>query len=165
LKKIVSFEKGNSRWDLEKFYTQQQRVQHTLEEKLGAIGCDSGNVDVQWNNINECVLDNLSDLVGKFEKCARKPWVTQDMISKMDESRKWKNVNTEESRKNYRRLRNELKGDTDNSKKEYLQNIPNKSMEFQRTGRYELMYMKTKDLGWKETQRVPTYWHRRPPWE
>ena len=87
------------------------------------------------------------------------------MISKMDERRKWKNVDTEESRKNYRRLRNELKGDTDNSKKEYLQNIPNKSMEFQRTGRYELMYMKTKDLGWKETQRVPTYWHRRPPWE
>jgi len=31
-----------------------------------AIGCDSGNVDVQWNNINECVLDTLSELVGKF---------------------------------------------------------------------------------------------------
>jgi len=26
------------------------------------------------------------------------------MISKMDERRKWKNVNTEEGRKNYRRL-------------------------------------------------------------
>jgi hypothetical protein len=32
------------------------------------------------------------------------------MISKMDERRQWKNVNTEEGRKNYRRLRNELKG-------------------------------------------------------
>jgi hypothetical protein len=27
----------------------------------------------------------------------------------MDERRKWKNINTEEGRKNYRRLRNELK--------------------------------------------------------
>jgi hypothetical protein len=27
-------------------------------------------------------------------------------------------------------------------------------MEFQRTGRYDLMYMKTKELGWKETQRI-----------
>ena len=84
-------------------------MQDTLEEKLGAIGCDSGNVEVQWNNIKEYVLDTISDLVGKVEKRGRKPWITQGMISKMDERRKWKNVNTEEGRKNYRRLRNELK--------------------------------------------------------
>jgi len=40
----------------------------------------------------------------------------QEMINKMDERRKWKNVNTEECRKNYRRLRNELKRATDNAK-------------------------------------------------
>jgi hypothetical protein len=38
----------------------------------------------------------------------------------MSESRKWKNVNREESRKNYWRLSNELKRATDNVKKEYL---------------------------------------------
>jgi hypothetical protein len=42
------------------------------------------------------------------------------MISKMDARRRWKNVNTEESRKNYRRLRNELKRAIDIAKKEYL---------------------------------------------
>jgi hypothetical protein len=31
-------------------------------------------------------------LVGKVEKIARKPWITQEMISKMDERRRWKNV-------------------------------------------------------------------------
>jgi len=30
----------------------------------------------------------------------------------------------------------------------------NEIMEFQRTGRYDLMYMKTKELGWKETQGI-----------
>ena len=99
-------------------YTQKQTVQDTLEGKLGAIECDSGNVEVQWNNIKGCVLDTLSDLVGTVKKRARKPWTTQEMISKMDERRKWKNVNTEEGRKNYRRLRNELKKATDNAKKE-----------------------------------------------
>ena len=94
---------------LEKMYTQKQTVQDTLEGKLGAIECDSGNVEVQWSNIKECVLDNLSDLVGKVEKRAKKPWITQEMISKMDERRKWKNVSNEEGRKNYRRLRKELK--------------------------------------------------------
>jgi hypothetical protein len=63
-------------------------VQDILEEKLGAIGYESGNVEVQWNNIKECVLDTISDLGGKVEKRARKLWVTQEMLSKMDERRK-----------------------------------------------------------------------------
>jgi len=139
LKKIIRFQKRRLQWDLEKLYTQKQTVQDTLEGKLGAIECDSGNIEVQWNNIKECVLDTFSDLVGKVEKRARKPWITQEMISKMDERRKWKNVNTEEGRKNYRRLRNELKRATDNAKKEYLEKICNEIMEFQRTGRYDLV--------------------------
>jgi ribonuclease HI len=53
----------------------------------------------------------------------------------MDERRKWKNVNTEEGKKNYRRLGNELKRAADNAKKEYIENICNEIMEFQRTGR------------------------------
>ena len=94
------------------------------------------------------MLDTISDLVGKIEKRARKPCITQEMISKMDERRKWKNVNTEEGRKDYRRLRNELKRATDNTKKEYLENICNEIMEF------DLMYMKAKELDEKETQGI-----------
>jgi hypothetical protein len=45
----------------------------------------------------------------------------------MDE-RRWKNVNSKEGRKNYRRLRNELKRATDNAKNKYLENICNKFM-------------------------------------
>ena len=129
-------------------------MQNTLEEKLGAMGCDSGNVEVPWNNIKECVLDTLSDLVGNVEKRARKPWITQKMISKMGERRKLKNAKTEEGRKNYRRMRNELKRAIDNAKKEYLENICNEIMEIQRKGLYKLIYMKTKVLGWKETQGI-----------
>jgi hypothetical protein len=63
----------------------------------------------------------------------------------MDKRRKWKNVNTEEGRKNYRSLRKEFKRATDSAKKEYLENICNEITKFQRTGRYDLMYMKTKN--------------------
>jgi hypothetical protein len=45
------------------------------------------------------VLDNISDLVGKIGRKARKPWITQEMIKKMDERRNRKNVNNEERRK------------------------------------------------------------------
>jgi hypothetical protein len=81
----------------------------------------------------------MTDLVGKVERRARKPWITQEMISEMDERRKWKNINNEEGRKNYRRLRNELKRATDNSKKEYLESICDKIIEFQRAGRYDII--------------------------
>ena len=104
--------------------------------------------------ITECVKDTINDLVGKVEKRARKPWITQEMMSKIDERRKWKNVNNVEGKKNYRRLKNELKRATDNAKTEYLENICNESMDLQRTVSYDLMYMKTKEIGWQETQGI-----------
>jgi hypothetical protein len=85
LKKIIRFQKQNPRWDLEKLYAQRQVVHDRLEEKLSAIKWEHGNVEVQWNNIKTCVLDAMSDLVGKVKRRARKPWITQEMISKMDE--------------------------------------------------------------------------------
>jgi hypothetical protein len=51
LKKIIRFQKSRPRCDLEKLYDQRQRVQAILEEKLGAIECESGNAEVQWKNI------------------------------------------------------------------------------------------------------------------
>jgi len=47
-----------------------------------------------------------------------------------------------------------LKRVTEKARKEYLENICNEIMEMQRTGRYDLMYMKTKELGWKEAQGI-----------
>ena len=52
------------------------------------------------------------------------------------------------------RLRNELKRATEKAKKKYLENTFKKVMEFHRTGRRDLMYMKTEELGWKETQGI-----------
>ena len=76
LKKIIRFQKRRPRWDLEKLYGERQTVQNILEEKIRAIACESGNTEVQWKNIKECVLGTISDLVGKVEKRARKPWIT-----------------------------------------------------------------------------------------
>jgi hypothetical protein len=85
---------------MEKLYAQRQKVQYNLEEKLCAIECESGNVEVQWKKIKKCVLDTIRDLVKKKKKRARKPWITWEMMGKIDERRKLKNVNTEEDKKN-----------------------------------------------------------------
>ena len=68
LKKIIRFQKSRPRRDLEKLYAERRRVQNILEEKLGAIKCESGNAEVQWKNIKECVLYTISDLVGKLKR-------------------------------------------------------------------------------------------------
>jgi hypothetical protein len=47
-----------------------------------------------------------------------------------------------------------VKRATDNVKKKYLENISKEIMKYQRTRHYDLMYMKTKELGWKETQGI-----------
>lgn len=49
-------------------------MQDALEENLGAIKCESGNAEVQCNNIKKSVLVTRSDLVGKVNRRARKPW-------------------------------------------------------------------------------------------
>ena len=76
LKKITRFQKSRPRWDLEKLHAEIQIVQNILEEKHCAIECESGNAEVQWKNIKECVLDTISDLVCKVERRAGKPWIT-----------------------------------------------------------------------------------------
>jgi hypothetical protein len=70
LNKLIRFQTRKPRWDLDKLYGQRQKVHDSLEEKLDAINCESGNVEVQWNNIKKCMLDTMSDLVGKVERRA-----------------------------------------------------------------------------------------------
>jgi hypothetical protein len=65
-------------------------------------------------------LDNIATLPGvHHKKVFVNIWDTfiEEMISKMDESRKWKNVHSEKGRKNYRRLWNILERTTEKAKK------------------------------------------------
>jgi len=59
---MLRFHQSRTQWDLQKLYVQRQRVQNILEEKIGAIGRDSGNVEMQWKNIKEYEIDTISDL-------------------------------------------------------------------------------------------------------
>jgi len=55
-------------------------------------------MEVQWNNIKKCALGNTKDLVVEVDRKARKPWITLERISKMDERKQWEKVNDEEGR-------------------------------------------------------------------
>jgi hypothetical protein len=65
LKKIIRFVKRKPKWDLQKLYTQQPKVQDALEEALCAMECESGKVELPGSNIKKCVLVTTGDLFGK----------------------------------------------------------------------------------------------------
>lgn len=71
----------------------------------------------------------------------------------MDERSKWKNVNNQEGSKNYRRKTKEMKRATDKAKIEYLDSML-RQHGISKKRRYDLMYMKTKDVGWKENRGI-----------
>ena len=84
-------------------------------------------------------------------KVARKPWITTAIIEKMQERRKWNNKNTEESKRTYRRLNNELRRKTDQARERRWENECNELEELERRARPHLAYAKVRQLTRKKT--------------
>jgi hypothetical protein len=103
-------------------------VQDTLVKKLGAIECENGNVELQWHSVKK-MCARYYDLIRRVDRKASKPWVTQEMINKSDEQRKWNGVQLRKKKGRTAEDRNELKKATDKTK-----SICDEIMEFQRTG-------------------------------
>jgi hypothetical protein len=66
---MLKFQKRKPRWNLEKLLAQQQKAQDVVEEKLGAVKCESGNVGVQMKSIKKYLLGRLamSDMTGQVD--------------------------------------------------------------------------------------------------
>src|SRR6478736_4903339 len=63
-------------------------------------------------------------------------------MKKMQERRKWKNKNTEEGKRTYRRLNNELRRETDQARERWWENECNELEELDRRARPDLVYAK-----------------------
>jgi len=70
------------------------------------IALEDGNKDKQqelssdrWKHFRDTMTAAASATLGKpMGTQPRKPWISQEMIDKMEERRQWKNVNTDEGR-------------------------------------------------------------------
>lgn len=68
------------------------------------------------------------------------------MIEKMDVRRKWKNKNTAEGHRMYRKLNDELRGETAKARKNWLDEQCMEMEELERKGVYDLLYQKSKQI-------------------
>src|SRR6478736_2348527 len=85
------------------------------------------------------------------EKVARKPCITTAIMEKMQERRKWKNKNTEEGKRTYRRLNSELRRETYQARERWWENECNELEELDRRARPDLVYAKVGQLTRKKT--------------
>ena len=64
----------------------------------------------RWKELKEILYkEEVESLDFTPQNIKRKPWITDDMVNKMEERREAKKLNTEEGRKKYPRLKNEPK--------------------------------------------------------
>ena len=77
-----------------------------------------GTTEERWENLKGIVMKSAEGNVGYSKgKIARKLWITTAIMGKMKERRKWKNKNTEEGKRTYRRLNNEQKRNRSSKRK------------------------------------------------
>jgi hypothetical protein len=76
------------------------------------------------------------------------------MIDKMEERWKWKYDNTENGRKEYKKLNNELRRTTDKAREEWMESQCLEIEEFENNGRMDKMYRTTKSLTKKELRKI-----------
>src|SRR6476661_608198 len=73
------------------------------------------------------------------------------IMEKMQERRKWKNKNTEEGKRTYRRLNNELRRETDQARERWWEHECNELKELDPRARPDLVYAKVGQLTRKKT--------------
>jgi hypothetical protein len=82
----------------------------------------------------------------KKGKEAKKPWVTELMLQKMGERRKWKSKRTEEGQVKYRQLNNELRRETEKARAEWWERECEEMEDLDKNGRSDVVYAKVKKL-------------------
>ena len=99
----------------------------------------------RWKELKDILYKGAVESLGfKSHNRIRKPWITEEMVSKMEERRQAKKVNTEDGRKKYRRLNNELRRITDEAYENWWKEECANLELLERQGRIYLLYYRIK---------------------
>src|SRR6476619_5370872 len=132
------------KWKLDSLVTKVELYRKDIEE----VQCfKQGTTEERRKNLKGVVMNSAERNVGYLKgKVARKPWITTAMMEKMQERRKWKNKNTKEGKRTYRRLNNELRKETDQARERWWKNQCHEFEELDRRARPDSVYAKVEQL-------------------
>src|SRR6218665_3017346 len=108
---------------------------------------DIGDADDKWKDLKEIVLKSAGNNIGYIKgNKPKKQWITNGMIKKMDERRKCKNDKTQEGKKKYQELNNQLRRETDKAREDWWRVQCEELEEMDKRGRSDLMYARVKEV-------------------
>jgi len=140
--------KRQRKWDVDKLRTNEDAFRKSVEE---SVKCEPGaTVQERWKRLKETVVESAVTHIGyKSGRVAKKPWITSEMMNKMEERRKWKSINTQYGKKKYRQLNNELRRETEKAKEKWWEKECKELEELDGRGRSDLVYAKVNKLSTK----------------
>jgi exonuclease III len=143
--KNVKHKSRKRRWDIEKLKVVGQEFASTVEKQMEGEGL--GAVEERWEQLKNVITTEAKKTVGyKNGIQPKKPWVTTEMLKKMEERRKVKHQSNETAKTEYKRLNNELRRVTEKAKEQWWEEQCKTLEEFQQQGRYDKVYEKTREL-------------------
>jgi len=114
-----------------------------VNEKIRDNNQSDVSIEGKWKILKNAVLEVAKTEVGyRTGSEARKPWVTDEMIRKMDERRKWENVSANVGVKKYKQLNNELRRETDKAREDWWMEQCQNLDELDSKGRTDVFYRK-----------------------
>ena len=152
LSQVVTLKKLGKRrkrlkWALENLDKGMESFQDKVCEKIKSNKREDDDIEGNWRTVKEAVLESAKSEIGyKKGITAKKPWVSEEMIKKMGERRRWKNATTEEGIRKYKQLNNELRRETDKAREEWWKGQCEDLEELDKKGRSDLMYNRVRQL-------------------
>ena len=143
------------RWNLEKLKDDNTAMDYRARGNLRLeVACvperESMNINEKWNRLKEVIKQTANETLGQpSRRRSRKPWVTVQMIEKMEERRKWKNDHTDEGQKRYKFLNNQLRRETDAARQKWWDEQCREMEELDKKGLTDKLYKKVKELSKK----------------
>lgn len=89
------------------------------------------------------------EVIGRERRrTAKKSWVTEDILRKVDERKKWKNCNTKEGKRMYKRLEKDLGRETELAREKFWTNKSNEIENLDKEGKLGELHRPVKELTW-----------------
>ena len=146
LKRIMKIQ-AKKKWDVERLKINAQQYREDALHMLEQRSVEGLTVEEHWKIIKEAVTTSAKTHAGyTLRRKAKKPWVTDLMLNKMDERRRWKNVNTAEGLVKYKQLHKELRNETKRAREHWWAEKCEELMDMDRKGRSDLMYAAIKSV-------------------
>ncbi|KAI5738445.1 hypothetical protein M8J77_007179 [Diaphorina citri] len=134
------------KWDTSKLKTSEGGVfAEKVEEELKKNAVNV-NIKEEWNTIKSSIKNALEKSVGKEARTPRKEWITREMMEKMEKRRQLKNDNSDEGRRKYKMMNNELRRETDKAREKWMEEQCEKIEELEKYSKTEEMYKVVKNL-------------------